>query len=131
MSKHKNHHCCLGIPGIILRLVPGFLRWSQMASDVLRESYTSLGAIADYSWVWSQAARGCLRLPATNLVQSWMVTGLILAQSGTGREICRGQSEATAGSLGLILRSAQDDHKTGYSTHFCQECTRFYRNKGR
>ena len=28
-----------------------------------------------------------LRLPATNLGQSWMVTGLILAQSGTGREI--------------------------------------------
>ena len=113
---------------MILRLVPGFLK---TASDVLRESYTCLGTIADYSLVWSQTVWGCLRLPATNLGQSWMVTGLILAQSGTGREIVGGQSEATAGSPGSILRSAQDDHKTGYSTHFCQECTRFYRNKGR
>ena len=62
-------------------------RLPQMASDVLRESYTCLGTIADHSLVWSQAARGCLRLPATNLGQSWMVTGLILAQSGTGHEI--------------------------------------------
>ena len=62
-------------------------RLPQMASDVLRESYTCLGIIADYSLVWSQAAWGCLRLPGTNLGQSWMVTGLILAQSGTGREI--------------------------------------------
>ena len=62
-------------------------RLPQTASDVLRESYTYLGTIDDYSLVWSQAAWGCLRLPATNLGQSWMVTGLILAQSGTGREI--------------------------------------------
>ena len=62
-------------------------RLPQTASDVLRESYTFLGTIADYSLVWSQAAWGCLRLPATNLGQSWRVTGLILAQSGTGHEI--------------------------------------------
>ena len=75
-------------------------RLPQTASDVLRESYTYLGTIADYSWVWSQAAWGCLRLPATNLGQSWMVTGLILAQSGTGRE--------TVGDNLKLLQAAWD-----------------------
>ena len=80
----------------------------------------------------SQAVWGCLRLPATNLGQSWMVAGLILAQSGTGREIVGDNLRLLQAAWDLlILRSAQDDHKTGYSTHFCQECTRFYRNKGR
>ena len=48
-------------------------RLPQTASDVLRESYTCLGTIADYSLVWSQAAWGCLGLPEVACYKSWAV----------------------------------------------------------
>ena len=69
-------------------------RLPGMAPDSLRESYTCLGAIVDESLVRSHAGRGqpavvCDKF-ATCLCQSWMIPGLILAQSETSPELIGG-----------------------------------------